>query len=339
VLETGVATAGDDSESLGRRILGYGERFGLVGLLVIVIVVFSLLRPSTFGSLANFQSIAASQSVLAVAALAFMPALLCGRFDVSVGGMLAASHIFTGAMITAVGLPDPIAIVLGIAFGGLIGLFNGYIVAYRGVDSIIGTLAVSIILGGLVIAYTQGQAMYEGIDPVYSQLGAVRFYGFPVLFLIMIGLAIVTLLVFTQTPFGRRVSAVGSNINAARLSGIPVQRTMLLSFMAGGLLAGCAGVMMIARLGSSNPNVGSLNDILPALAAVFLGATTWRPGQYTVIGTLIALFFVGICISGLALLGTQPWVTSVFNGSVVIVAIAISAILRARRTGAATIGE
>ena len=151
--------------------------------------------------------------------------------------------------------------------------------------------------------------------------------------------SIVTWALFTQTPFGRRVSAIGSNINAARLSGIPVRRVIALSFMVGGLLAGASGVLIIGQLGSANPTVGSLNDILPALAAVFLGATTWRPGQYTVLGTLIALFFVGTTLSGLALLGVQPWFTDVFDGAAVVIAIAISAQLRRHLKGVMTIGE
>jgi ribose transport system permease protein len=322
-----------------RRVIDNSERFGLLVLLAVEVVTFSLLRPETFATLANWQSIASSQAVLAVAALALMPALLSGRFDVSIGGILGVCSIACGAMISKHEVNWILAIVLTLMLGGCIGLFNGVMVAYFGVNSIIGTLGMGSVLGGLIIAYTHGQPISEGLPGTLTNLGAKLFLHVPTLFIIMLVIAAATWLAFTQTPFGRRVSALGSNISAARLSGIPVKRVMALSFTAGGVLAAAAGVLMIGQLGSANPNVGSLNEILPALAAVFLGATTWRPGEYTVMGTLIALFFVGTTISGLALLGTQPWVTDVFNGSAVIVAIAISAQFRRHRTGALAVGE
>jgi ribose transport system permease protein len=340
VSDTGPGVGRALEEPSGKRLLAANaERFGLLVIFAIAILIFSLMRPDTFATVANWRAIATSESVLALSALSFMPALLCGRFDVSVGGQLALSSMACGALISRFSVPTLLAIVLGVLIGGMVGLFNGIIVAYFGVNSIIGTLAVSFVLGGVITAYSKGQAITNGIPNVFTNLGADLVFGIPTMFIIMLVISVLTWLLFTQTPFGRRVSALGSNISAARLSGIPIKRVMALSFMTGGLLAGCAGVMIIGQLGSANPNVGSLSAILPALAAVFLGATTWRPGKYTVLGTLIALFFVGTTISGLALLGTQPWVTDVFDGSAVVVAIAISAQFRRHRTGIMSIGE
>lgn len=318
--------------------LANAERFGLLAIFAIVVLVFSLLRPDTFATTSNWQGIATTESVLALSALALMPALLCGRFDVSVGGNMVITSIACGAMISKYSVPTLLAILLALALGALIGLLNGVLVAYLGVNSIIGTLAMSILLGGLVNGYTSGQPISSGIPGMFTNLGADTVADIPTMFIIVVAIAIITWALFNQTPFGRRVSAIGSNINAARLSGVPVRRVIALSFMVGGLLAGASGVLIIGQLGSANPTVGSLNDILPALAAVFLGATTWRPGQYTVLGTLIALFFVGTTLSGLALLGVQPWFTDVFDGAAVVISIAISAQLRRHLKGVVTIG-
>jgi ribose transport system permease protein len=320
-------------------VLANSERFGLLAIFALVVLVFSLLRPDTFATVSNWQGIATTESVLALSALALMPALLCGRFDVSVGGNLAITSIACGALISKFSVPTLLAIVLALALGAFIGLVNGVLVAYLGVNSIIGTLAMSILLGGLVNGYTAGQPISNGIPNMFTNLGADSVADVPTMFIIIVAIAVVTWLLFTQTPFGRRVSAIGSNINAARLSGIPVRRVITLSFVAGGLLAGASGVMIIGQLGSANPTVGSLNDVLPALAAVFLGATTWRPGQYTVLGTLIALFFVGTTLSGLALMGVQPWFTDVFDGAAVVIAIAISAQFRRQLKGVMAIGD
>ena len=105
------------------------------------------------------------------------------------------------------------------------------------------------------------------------------------------------------------------------------------------MLAGVAGILQIAAQGAADPQVGGITFILPAIAAAFLGATTWRPGRFNVPGTLIALLFLGTTVSGLALVGTEPWVTDVFNGAAIIVAIGLSAQFRRRRTGELEIGD
>jgi ribose transport system permease protein len=133
--------------------------------------------------------------------------------------------------------------------------------------------------------------------------------------------------------------AIGSNASAARLNGVDVRRTVMMSFVAAGLVSGAGGVLQVAAQGSGDPNVGGLNFLLPALAAVFLGATSIHPGRYNVIGTLIAIVFIATVESGLILLGLKPWVSDVFNGASVVIAIALSAQIKRRRTGTLDIGN
>jgi ribose transport system permease protein len=159
-----------------------------------------------------------------------------------------------------------------------------------------------------------------------------------VLFLIMLVIAATTSVLLNHTTFGRYMVATGANEVAALLNGMPTRRILLGSFAVGGLLAGGAGVLQVAAQGNGNPQVGSIPFILPALAAVFLGATTLKPGTYNVGGTLLGLFFLGAAVSGLAILGAQPWVTDVFNGAAVVVAVTLSAQFRRRRTGASELG-
>jgi ribose transport system permease protein len=328
-------------KSAVRRIepLDLVERFGLLFLFAVVIVVFSVREPETFATPANWRSIAISQSVLAVAALAFIFPLIGGRFDVSVGSILGLCSIVTAAAMGKHELSLVLAILIGVGVGALIGLFNGILVAYLGVNSIIGTLGVATVLGGLVLAYTEGIPISEGLSPTLTDLSVKTWFGIPVLFVIMILISIATWFVLTQTPYGRYLAAVGSNLTSARLTGMPVNQIVMLSFVASGLLAGVAGVLQIAAQGNGNPQVGGIAFVLPALAAVFLGATTWRPGTFNVFGTILALFFLGATVSGLALSGTQPWVTDVFNGAAVVIAIAFTAQFRRRRTGSLEVGE
>lgn len=315
------------------------ERFGLLILLGIVIVVFSLLRPDTFATAANFRSIVTTLSVGAVASLALMMPLIAGRFDVSVGATLGVCAIAAAAAMSKSGLPLVPAILVALIFGAVIGLFNGVIVAYLGVSSIIGTLGTSTVLVGLISAYSKGTPISEGLSRTLTDIGIETVAGIPALFIITLLVAAVVWYVATQTPYGRRLEAVGVNMRAAKLTGLPTRPIVVLSFVAAGLLAAVAGVMQIGAQGAADPQVAGITFILPAIAAVFLGATTWKPGRFNVPGTLIALFFVGTTVSGLALVGAAPWVTDVFNGSAIIVAIALSAQFRRRRTGELEIGS
>jgi ribose transport system permease protein len=318
--------------------LDAAERFGLIGLFVLVIVVFSSLQGPTFATTANFQNIATSQSVLAVIALALIFPLVGGRFDVSVGNNMGVCVILLSALMGNHGIPAVPAALITVAVGALLGAINGVIVTVLGVNSIIATIGTGTVMSGLVQAYTKGIPINTGLSPTLINLSADHIVGIPVLFLIMLAIAAVVWFVLTQSPYGRRLYATGSNQNAAHLVGLGVGRTILISFVLSGLLAGVAGVLQLSAQGSGDPSAGGLPSILPALAAVFLGATTWQPGKYNVPGTILSLYFVGTTISGLVLSGVATWVTDVFNGAAVVVAIAIAAQLRRRRTGTVHIG-
>jgi ribose transport system permease protein len=324
---------------LGSARAAVFERYGLIIIFVVVAIFFSILRPSTFAQYPNFRSLAIAYSVLAIAALALIVPLVAGRFDISVGANIGMSSIVAASAMSTFDMPLPIAVFAGIATGCVIGLVNGVLVAYLGVNAIIGTLGVSIVLQGLMNAYTGGIPISSGLDPLLTRLSISITAGIPTLFIIMIIVAVIAWFVLRQTPYGRYLQAVGSNLSAARLTGIPVNRIVFLSFVISGGLAGIAGVLQIAAQGNADAATGSITFILPALAAAFLGATTWRPGTYNVGGTIIALYFLGMVVSGLSLLGVKPWVTDVFNGAAVIVAIVISAQLRRRRTGNAEVGD
>ncbi len=316
----------------------FAERFGLPFLFVLMIVIFTILRPHTFATPENARSIAVTQSVIAVLALAMLPPLISGRFDVSVGANMTISAIACAALIAYHGWSLVPAIAVAILMGTFIGTFNGAMVAYFGVNSIIGTLGVATVIGGLVTAYTQGVPVSENLPATLTNLSTETVVGIPDLFIIMIAISIVVWFVMTQTPFGRHLEAVGANLDAARLSGLPVARIVFLSFVMAGVVSGIAGVLLVATEAAASPDTADITTIVPALAAAFLGWTTWRPGRYNVPGTVIALFFLGTLTSGLTLVGAQSWVTDAVNGTVVIVAVAIGVQVKRRRTGTVEVG-
>jgi ribose transport system permease protein len=322
-----------------RSALQEAERFGVLVLLIAAVIVFSILQSDTFATPDNFRNIAIANSVLAIVALAVVVPLTSGRFDVSVGNIVSVCAITCAALTGKHGVPLAVVVPIVVLVGACIGLINGLIVSYLGVNSIIATLGTGTIMAGLVQAYTKGVPVSEGIPTFLTDLNSETVAGVPTIFLIMLVTSAAIWFMLTQTPFGRKLLAIGSNQNAARLTGLNVHRTVALSFLAAGAIAGFGGVLQLAAQGSGDPSVGGLSFILPALAAVFLGATTWQPGRINVPGTLLALFFVGVTVAGLTLAGVEPWVTDVFNGAAVVIAIVISSQLRRQRTGALEVGE
>ncbi|MDO8209605.1 ABC transporter permease [Conexibacter sp. CPCC 206217] len=332
------APAGHDAQAARASLSVLLERLGLPILFAIMVVVFCLLRPDTFATSANFQTITITQSVLVVLALALMIPLIGGRFDVSVGSTLGFSSILCAGMMSRHGWPLVAVVVLAIVVGVAIGLVNGVIVAYLGVNSLIATLGTATVISGLVQAYSKGIPVSSGLSQTLTDLGSGTLLGIPDLFVLAVVLGVIVWFGITQTVYGRTLFAVGSNLSAARLTGVRVKPVVLTSFVFSGVIAGVGGLLQIASTGNGDPTVGGVNFIVPAVAAVFLGATTWQPGKYNVFGTFLGLFFVGSMVGGLTLVGAAPWVTSVFNGAALVIAIAVSAQIRRHRTGSLEVG-
>ncbi len=313
------------------RCLEFVERYGLVLLLVGVIVFFTV-WPRTadvFPTVANIRNIAANESILVLAALAALIPLVAERFDLSVGAIVATTSIATAKMLTEWDLPLVVGIAGGIAVGAVIGLINGFIIAYYNANSLVITLGMSTLLAG-VGAYWTGYSTLLGVPQALLDFGNLTWVGIPrPVWLLVLG-ALVVAFVLGLTVFGRTLLAIGSNESASRLVGMPVSRTVMFAFVCSGAIAGAAGVLLLARTGSAAAGVGS-GYTLPALAAIFLGSTTIRPGRFTVAGTLIGVFFVAISINGLTLAGAQDWVEPVFNGAAVVIAVTAAAVLAKRR--------
>ena len=138
-----------------------------------------------------------------------------------------------------------------------------------------------------------------------------------------------------HTPFGRYLQSIGSNREAARLVGLPVERLVLLSFVLSGTLAGIAGVLWVPTTAAPTRSSARWSNTLVALAAAYLGATAIKPGRFNVIGTMLAIFFLAFTVNGLSLAGVANWINDVFNGAALFVAVLISTIIGRKRAGVA----
>jgi ribose transport system permease protein len=307
------------------------ERFAVPGLLVLLVILFSTMTSTsqTFPTQANIQNLLAGQAVLGVAALAVLIPIVAGQYDLSVGAVLGASALLSAGLMSRHDINPVLAIVLVVAAGGLVGLVNGYIVAFLGVNSLIVTTATATIISGFVLWYSQSLVIVGVPDSVISATVG-NWFGVPKL---VFGFALVAVLVYVMlqyTPYGRFIYAIGSNPRAATLVGLNVPRLTCSTLVASSALAGLAGAAQLGLQGSASPQLGP-GFTLPALSAVFLGSTTIRPGTFNVLGAVVAVYLVAVIVNGLTLAGASDWVQPAFNGLSLLGAVVLAAVISRRR--------
>jgi len=317
-----------DQTSVQRAPRGYFfARYGMLMLLGLMIIIFSLLLPDLFPKFVVLRTILATQSVLAVIAIGMLLPLAVGEFDLSAASNVSVSMIVSTALMARAGWSMPLALLAGLAVSTMIGVVNGLLITRIGINSMITTLGMSTIMQGLVYGYTKGMAVVRGVPVALQHLASPTILGIPLPVYYMAVIALVVWYMLEQTPLGRYFYAIGGSKEAARLAGINTTRLTLLAFALCGFLAGIAGLMTAAKLGSGHPTIGP-TFMLPAFAASFLGAAAFKPGTFNVAGSVLAIFMLATGITGLQLAGVPYWIDQVFNGTALIVAVALTRYLR-----------
>lgn len=306
------------------------SRYGLIGIFVLEIAFFSILRPGTFPTSSNAQAIASTNAVVGLLALGAMLPLVVGQFDVSVGFQLGLSQTLCAGLIINAGWSAGPAALAAVAACILVGLTNGLLVTRLGLSSFISTLGVGTVVLGITELYGNDVTISGPLANSFTSLGRNNVAGIPLPFIYVIVAMGVLWLALEYTAWGRECHATGGNPRAALLAGVRTQRVVLQSFLLTGLLCGLAGVLSVMILGAAAPTVG-LGELLPAFAAAFLGATAIRPGRFNSIGTVLAIYLLAAGITGLQMLGAQFYVQQLFNGGALLVGISLSAVTARRR--------
>jgi ribose transport system permease protein len=311
--------------------LPWCARYGVLLTLIALIVAFAL-TTNQFFTTDNFRIVSGSNGIAAVIAMAALLPLIVGEFDLSVGANLELSAVVVAVLVGRHGMSLTAGCVLAVLLTSLIGAVNGAMIAYIGVSSFVATLATSSVVAGISLNLTNGELLFQGIPDSLKNFGQGDVSGIPNLAIVAVALTVLLWYLTEHTPLGRRLTASGLNREAAALMGVRVRILVLGSFVASGALAGVAGVLYLGRIGSAGAGQGA-NFLLPALAAGFLGATAIKVGRFNVVGTLIAVVLVAVGLNGLQLNGAPAWVEPVFNGGILLAAIAASriAVLRSAR--------
>lgn len=311
------------------RVSNLVERFGLVFVWLIVIIIFGVKAPDTFLTRDNFATIFGSQAVLLVLTLGLLIPLTAGDYDLSVASILTLSSMLIGYLNVNDGWPIGLAILVAILAGAGVGLVNGLIVTFFEIESLIVTLGTGTILNGLVLWISNSNTISGISNSLVNLVVEQRFLGISLEFYYGLALTLLLWYFFEYTAPGRRILFVGRNRSVARLSGLRVQRLRVGSLIASGTISGLAGALYAGTIGSADPTSG-IAFLLPAFAAAFLGTTTIVPGRFNPWGSFTAVYFLVTGITGLTILGAQNFVQDLFYGAALVVGVVLSQIARWR---------
>ena len=326
------AVAGAGRRSPGFMTSEILRRYSLVFLLVASFVLYSTWSKTSgvFLTGDSLRVMVAGQAVIGVLTLGILVTMVAGNFDLSVGNIAGLSQVMTASMYSHHGWPLWVGILFGVALGSFVGGINGFLVTLLRVDPFIITLGTASAILGFVDWYSKDQSIVNGIPQGLVKFGNNNFVGVPDIVWVLVVVAIVIYYLLEHTPYGRNLHAIGSNRAAARLVGIRVERSIAMAFTINGFFAGVAGVLLLARAGAGNPQIPP-TLALTALAGAFLGAASFKVGRLNVPGTIVALLFLAVNITGLTLAGVANWINELFTGLSLVFAIALAAVLSKER--------
>lgn len=305
-----------------KGLVSFYERFGIILLLLVEIVVFSL-SSKNFLTVNNLFLVARQVSFYGIAAVGMTMVLLVGHIDISVGAILAFSGCLTATLMTEMNLPIFVAVLISISLSGFFGLITGTITTMLNIYSLITSLAMQIIIKGITFLMTRG-ASVSNLPKEFKYFGQ----GFtlevvPVPVIIMLVTFILGFIILNTTYLGRRIYSVGGNSEAARLSGIHTKSIVIITFVASGITAGIAGVLMAARLGVGQPSTGA-DFAMDVLTATMLGGISLQGGKGFILNALLGSFIIGILTNGLVMLGVLEYWQWIIKGIVFVTAVAMS---------------
>lgn len=309
--------------------------YGILVVLLLLIVFFSVMTDSFF-SMNNLFNVARQISMLSIVAVGMTFVMLAAGIDLSVGSVLALSGVI-GATLMVRAHADPwLAIIGALAGATLVGLINGFLVAYVDIPPLISTLGMMTIVRGLSFIITGGLPVY-GLPKGIQFLGQGYVWRIPVPVILMAAFFLVGVFILNFTYFGRYFYALGGNEEATRLSGVNVSRMKLLVYSLCGFMAGVAGVIMLSRINSGQPNSGSGFE-LDVVTAVVLGGVSISGGEGKLGGVLIGAFIMGILSNGMIIMSVGEYYQLVIKGAVLLAAVGFDRMAkRARKRSLASL--
>ena len=308
-------------------------RFGTILSLMILLVVFSIARSDVFPTIDNLLNIMNQVSILGTMAFGLTVCLVMGLFDLSIAAMATlGGYVATFLLVT---YPDtigvPLAVFISLAVASVIGVGNGLIVSYLGISAFIATLATGSIITGSMLGISNSKTIISGIPDEFMIIGQGAIYGVSNPIIIMLAVGLILWLLLEHTQLGRHLYAIGGSAEASRLSGIAVKRYAPIALAICAACAALGGLMAASVLGAGRPQGVGDTYLLNAFAAVFIGASSLRPGKFHIVGTLIGVMLIGVIDNGLSIMGVPTYWQYIVQGVLLIIALFSAGLLTIRR--------
>jgi ribose transport system permease protein len=298
------------------------RQLSAVYIFIVLFGVFSIWVPHTFLALATWRSLLDGQALTALAAIGLLLPVAAGAFNLAIGAEIGFASILVSWLLVDHGMSVPLAVVLTILMGAIVGGVNALLAGVFKIDSFIATLGVQSVL--LACAeWLSKSAQILNLPNGFVSFSTDKIFGITTTVYILLGVAIVVWYLLEKTPLGRRVYATGGNEAAARLAGVRTTAVVVGAFVACGVIAASVGLLLASQLGTGDPTEGP-SFLLPAFSAVFLGSTQFRAGRFNVWGTIVAVYVLAVGVTGFQLAGAPVWIPDLFNGLALILAVGLA---------------
>ena len=324
-----------------KRISGHIGQYGTLLAIIGLIAVFTVTNDQ-FLTYANFSDIIKSVSIVSLLALGVTFSLIVGGFDLSVGSTASLATIGAAASLVLHRQELLVALLIPLALGILVGLLNALVTIKFRLPDLLATLAIMYVINGIQLTYTKGFSIYDNMPieggtapgrfiPSFLFIGQGTIGPIPFVALLMLVFFIGAHLFLTYTRTGREFYYVGSNAEAARRSGIAVNRIKLYAYVLSGLFAAIGGIILASRIGTGQVSAGA-PLLMDAVAAAYIGYAVFGTGRPNVIGTLIGAILIGILLNGLTMWDVPYYAQDIVKGTILIGALGLSYIQKKQRT-------
>lgn len=306
------------------------HEYGALIALVLLVVVMSLVSPQ-FRTFTNFLTLLRQASVNGLIAFGMTLVILTGGIDLSVGSTLGLTGALFAGLIVNVGMPIPLAVLVALIFGLGLGWISGFLVGKAKLQPFIATLITMTVYRGFTLIYTNGRPISNLTADEYVGSGFLMFIGrgailgIPVPVIILFIAFILFYLLLNKSALGRKIYAVGSNERAAQLSGINTDRVKLFVYSISGLTSTLAALILVSRLNSAQPTLGTGYE-LDAIAATAIGGTSMTGGRGKISGTLLGILIIAVLSNGMNILGISSYYQDVVKGIVILLAVLVDRI-------------
>lgn len=304
------------------------QRYGTLGILVLLLVILAILRPSFFFKTSTITQILSQSSVNILIALGEFFAILIAGIDLSVGSVVALSGMFMAKLMVS-GTSPIAAVLLGIFMGALLGFINGILVNSTGLHPFIITLGTQAIFRGATLIISNSSAVF-GFPASFSRFMAQRVLYVPVAAIIAIAVALILAFLTKQTKLGRNIYALGGNRESAWYSGINIKLHTLIVFVISGICAGIAGVVLLGRVGSAEPAAATGFETY-AIAAAIIGGTSFFGGKGKIFGVVMGGLIIGVINFGMNLLSVSSTLQQVVMGALIIGSVTLDRFVAGRK--------